>query len=300
MPRILFLFLFLFTNYYLLITDANASGSLSVTPQIQTIDLKSDPATANLIYKNTTPVTIQLDFAVVDFKNVDEIGTPQFINPNPANNYKYGLSSWLTLSSNSIVLAAGEEKTLNVTIEKEKLSQGGHYAAVLAEIKQTNENKKISLKGKFASLIFVRADSKYNLEDAKIASIFANKSLLSFPDTYYLRFQNTGNIDTTPHGLIEIKDMFGRRVARGIINENSLISLPETIRKYSTPITSTTNLLLPGNYSVKISIHYGDSNRKIEMTSTFFYLGLPAVIIIIFITIILTSLLVKFKRLNKR
>lgn len=301
MKKICVVIFLLASSIYLLVSPApvHADG-LSVTPQIQTLDLRTDPPIATLTYKNTTPVSIQLDLSVVDFKNVDEIGTPELINPSSSNNYKYGLSSWVKLASNNIVLQPGEDKTISIDIQKERLSQGGHYAAVLAEIKQGDDKKDVRLKGMFAALLMVRADSKYNREEGKISSFIPNSNLLSFPDNYILRFQNTGNIDVTPHGLIEIHDMLGRLVARGIVNENSLISLPETIRKYNIPLKNDSTILLPGIYKANLSLHYGDKDEELSADTIFIYLGWYSIILFVLVCIVGVVLFNKLKGGNNK
>lgn len=290
--------IFILNTKYYIPNTVYAAGSISVTPQIQTIDLRTDSAQTEVKYKNTTPDTLELTLSLQDFDNYSENGVPDLINIKDQNNYKYGLTSWVKLSTNDIVLKPGEEKPVIINIEKERLSVGGHYAAVLAEIKQPNvKSRDVRVKAVLAALLLVRADSKYNSEEGKIRSLTFDNSLLTFPQKLDLRFENTGNIDVTPHGIIEIYDIFGRRVGRGIINEDSAATLPESIRKYTVSVNNESNLILPGPYIVKTSVNFGISEKKISSLSNFFYLGLPYFVLIIVVPLLLAAFLVrKLKR----
>lgn len=90
--------------------------------------------------------------------------------------------------------------------------------------------------------------------------------------------------------------MFGRKVGHGIINENSLISLPETIRRYNTNIISDENIILPGIYQAEVNIHYGKKNNTATSYTSFFILGTTIPIFISILLIIFTLLFILKKR----
>jgi hypothetical protein len=254
--------------------QVSARQSITVTPQIHKIDLSRDPAEAIFLYKNATDATIELEFSVQDFKDFTEEGVPSFLEPEDSESYKYGLSSWVQLSSRSLVIPANSERSVKVYIDKTRLPIGGHYSSLLAEIKNSaDENKNVKLRAILASLIFVRSGSEYNREEGKIVTFTPRSSLLEFPQYFDLRFQNTGNIDVIPHGLVEVFDTLGSKTARGIINENSLISLPETIRKYKIPVKSVALFQVPGLYRAKMELRFGQSERVIRKEISFFSFG---------------------------
>ena len=101
---------------------------------------------------------------------------------------------------------------------------------------------------------------------------------------------NSGNVELTPYGAIEIKDMFGNTVAKGVINEGSLITLPESVRRFDVPITKQARFLAPGIYKTYINVHFGKADKNVSERVSFvsqgsvnlllFALLIPAAILI--------------------
>jgi hypothetical protein len=50
--------------------------------------------------------------------------------------------------------------------------------------------------------------------------------------------------------------------------------LPESIRRYDTDIEVYQKVLLPGTYTAKIALHFGDTNRKTSATVQFYSEGM--------------------------
>lgn len=243
------------------------SNTLTVTPQLTSLDLATDDPETLIYYKNSSSTPIELTLSVQDVKELEDRNPVGILDAKEAANYKYSLSSWVTLERQTLLLNPGEERTVKVTIAEEKLSPGGHYGTILAEIRQKEGNEKIKLKGVIASLLFVRADTGNEVEEAKVGYFGADISGIAFPKSFIMRFQNIGNVELIPYGTIEVKSGKGTIVARGIINEDSLITLPEAIRRYDIPVTKLDGLLLPGKYKATLNLHYGKSNKKITLTT---------------------------------
>jgi len=304
MKRVFILLILGFAIYYLLFTipRAQAAENISVTPQILRLDLSKDSPIAVYSYKNNTRDTIELALSLQDFKDLGEQGTPSFFAPKSDDSYKYGLASWATLSTQDVVIAPNESQDVKVFVQREKLTLGGHYAAILAELKQTAQgNKEVNLKAILASLLFVRSGAEFDREDGKIETFDADNSLFSFPEDFVLRFQNTGNVDVTPYGLLEVKDVFGRRVAKGIVNENSLISLPESVRRYSIALAIQAKFVMPGFYNAHLALHFGQKRKDLVSNVSFFTLGSFGFggVVALFAVIIVILILKKHKRNGK-
>jgi hypothetical protein len=232
--------------------------------------LTADKPEAEIFYTNASDTTVELSLSLQDVRELEDRNPVGILDPKDAENYKYSLSSWAYLDRQNLILNPGETQKVVVTIAKDELSPGGHYGSVLAEIHQTpGQGKSVVVKGVLASLLFVRASTGNSIEEAKIDSFGADGSSIVFPDSFFFRFQNTGNVDLTPYGLLEIKDSNDKIVAKGIVNEDSLITLPEALRKYSIPLTLEIKNILPGKYKATLSLHFGKSNKQISTTTTF-------------------------------
>ncbi len=247
--------------------------TIRVSPQLIQLDLSKDKPEAEYTYTNNTSQTIELTLSMQDVKELEDRGIPGLLNSNESANYKYGLSSWASFSNKNLVIASGESKKVTVFIDKTRLTLGGHYASVLAEVRQLQAKKTVKLRAIISSLLFVRSGSEYEQEDAKIVEIKPLRDWFAFPKTASFRIQNTGNVDITPYGLLQIYDSFGREVARGIVNEGSLITLPDSLRRYEVDIKPTQIAIAPGMYKAKLSLHFGKKNVKKEKEITFMTFG---------------------------
>ena len=280
----LFFGLILFSHSNLARAQEKQSGFL-ISPFFQEINIQKDQASApfSVEVKNMTSIPEVFRLSVLDFGTLNESGGVAFLGP--ADNLKYSLASWVSLPNDTLVLKPGETQKVNGVIEnKESLSPGGHYGAVFFKI-EGHENSasgnqdRIAFNPSFASLLFVRKVGGeiygLNLNSRE----FAQNAFL-FPSSMKLRFQNTGNVHVIPRGTVEISDPLGRRVAKGIINSESGIILPETFRVFPSALTKIAPAFIPGNYALTISYRY-DGKDDFASERVHFFLIPPIFILIV-------------------
>lgn len=253
--------------------DAQSQTGITVSPSIIHLDLASDAPEYTLTYLNTTKTDINLLLSVADFSELEEGYKLNFLDPKDALNYKYSLSSWVSFENKTIQLSPNEKKSVKIFIDKARITKGGHYASIFAEIIQPNVDKQVAVKAILSSLLFVRASTGLEIEDGKIASFTPIRDNIEYPDSYMLRFENRGNVHVVPYGLIEVYDSFGNLTSKGILNEGSLDALPESIRRYDTKVINYKKVLLPGFYTARISMHFGNTNKKLSTSLKFFSQG---------------------------
>lgn len=274
--------------------SAQAKQGITVTPSIIRLDLSQDKPEAEVFYKNSTQIQIELSFSAQDFSELEEEGRVKFLQEKDAKNYQYGLTSWITFEKNSIALAPGEDQSIKIFINKDQLTQGGHYASILAEVTQGEKEGQLPIKAILSTLIFVRAETGNEHEEMSLQNVSPIRTFLGFPDTFLVRLANSGNVELVPFGVIEIKDMFGNVVAKGIINEGSLITLPESIRRFDVPITKLNAVIFPGIYTADINTHFGKENKVI--TSSVSFVSQGSINLLLFGLIILAALISLFVR----
>lgn len=298
--KFLFFLFYLSAFYILLATPSLAQGqNISVAPQLIQLDLSVDTPSAEFFYTNNTSQTIELSLSMQDVRELEERGIPGILTPDEARNYKYGLSSWTRLSTNSLVVTPGEKKSVTVFIDSERLSIGGHYATLLAEIRQLEEGEVVKLRAIISSLLFVRTGKIGEIEEADIVNLRFLQDFYSFPTNAFFNLQNTGNVDLTPHGVLTIKDPFGREIVREIVNEDSLITLPDSKRQYNVPVSSKIAILPPGIYNAVLDINYGKTKVENNSSISFFSLGsltLDRMLIVALFGLAASILLLKLRR----
>lgn len=295
-------FLILATSYLILNTGvayAQEQKGITVSPSIAHIDLATDLAEYTLTYTNTTNADINLLLSVQDFSEFEGTYQINFLNQKDAANYKYSLSSWISFENKNIELNPGEKKTVKVFIDKNRITKGGHYASILAQIQQPESKSAINILPTLSSLLFVRANTGQEVEEGQINDFSPIRDGIEYPDIYITMFQNSGNVNVVPYGLIQIYDPLGNLAAKGTFNVYSLDSLPESIRRYDTKITTYQKVLLPGIYTAKIDIHFGKTNQKLSKTVKFFSQGMfDFGKIILFIILIVVVIFYLRKRFN--
>jgi hypothetical protein len=265
-------FTFLLLTCNKVVAQAQPKG-VSVSPSIAHIDLATDPAEYILAYTNNFDSDITLSLSAKDFTELEDSYKLEFLSQNQAENYKYSLSSWISFENANLQLNPHETKSVKIFIDKDRITKGGHYASILAEIVQNPNQKDISIKAVISSLLFVRASTGKEIENGKISSLEPLRDNFDYPDKFLLRFQNNGNVHVIPYGLLEIYDPLGSLVAKGILNEDSLDALPESIRSYTIKTNTVEKILLPGFYKVVLNVHYGKINQKVSQSITFFSQG---------------------------
>lgn len=246
--------------FILMPTSLLASTGITVSPAFQEVEVAASETAKSYTLKvtNNTRGTQELILSVVDFNSLDESGGLAFLGANGELDNRYSLTPWLKLEQDSIVLKAGQTKTVMVTVEnKSSLAPGGHYAALLLQSK----NKKLQANGPrvqfeqvISSLVLVKkiGGERYGL---KLQNIDPGKGAI-IPGKVELRFQNTGNVHLVPRGIVRVVDPLGRTVSKGIINEGSAFVLPESYRRMNVTMTKQGIALMPGEYKLVAEYRY--------------------------------------------
>lgn len=255
------------------LAQTNTPGGVAVSPSIIRLDLATDKPETTLVYTNSTTQSVEIDLTSSNFTDLEDGYKVSFLEGKSASNYKYGLSSWISFDKDSFVLAPRQTEKIQVSVSREKLSPGGHYGSILAKISSSTPEHKLTIQGTLVSLLFVRTNTGIERDEMKLQKFAQVQNLFFFPDSFVLRVNNTGDTDLTPYGIITVKNFLGQTAATSILNEGSLTTLPETIRRYDTPVKRSTPFLLPGIYTAKLSLHYGKQNKRIKSEVTFLSVG---------------------------
>lgn len=251
---------------------------VTLAPAIVEVSLaKGQPtATFTIMVVNNTKKAVSLTPSSVDFKSLNASGGVAFLGNNAsAVAHKYGLASWLTLPSAPLQLKPNQTRPVKITVEnRADLSPGGHYAAVLFRASEDGPDGKthIAINQVVSSLIFVRKidGEQFGITLDKPAT---PTSWLHLPTSIDLSFKNTGNVQTVPRGLVTVISPRGREVARGIINTDSSLVLPESTRLFQTPLFKTGHSWLPGRYRVLVQYRSDGSSSLSSYQASFWYVN---------------------------
>jgi hypothetical protein len=241
---------------------ANTPGGFSVSPAFQevTFDAEVSQVEFSVTLTNGTDQAVVARPTVVDFGSLDESGGVAFLGQTKDMGKKYALASWMRTEKDVLFLDGGETESLRMTIEnRDALSPGGHYAAILFRIGKTEDELLAENKVAVEQLVSVLVLAKKKggeRPDLKLKEILWSQGYFQAPSDIQLRFQNDGNVHVVPRGTAVLTDPLGREVGKGIINPESGFLLPETLRAYQIDLRSLSRSIFPGKYTLTVHSRY--------------------------------------------
>lgn len=258
-----------------------ASPALAKTIEISpayfdiTVGKEGNEQSFDLFITNKTDKKIKVDLSSLDFKQTDPFGAIGFLGKE-IGNYTYSLSSFLTYDKDSLEIESNKrEKVVVNVVNRQDLSPGGHYAAVIVRQTPTQNSKQTVVSPALSSLIYLnkRGGERYNLS-FKDVNFPKFPIVFSQPSTYLITLQNDGNVHLIPFGTADITDMFGRLIYKGVINEGSLRILPQS-RRYIPVYSKKVATSIPFSIN-KLTIEGRDSLNKTKFSyeELFIYVNL--------------------------
>lgn len=200
--------------------------------QFVTITASSSSTTREITLINQTDTPHEYLLSTVDIKQTDSAGQVAFVD-KPQTDSSYALASFLQIPGEVISLQPGENKAIEVVIkDNQSLSPGGHYGAVLVQVVSMGATGEEVVVPMLSSVFLVHKVGgerfHINLKPVDLSRFWS-----SIPRSIQLSFENQGNVHVIPHGRVVITDVFNRQVAEGILNEGSVVVMPENQRVIS-------------------------------------------------------------------
>lgn len=263
------LILSFFTAFLLLFPQIVSADSIRIEPAFVDVVLSEEDLekTFDITITNNSDSPISIDLSSLDFKQSDDSRAGVGFLGKDIKDYSYALSSFLSFENKNLELLPREEREITVTVNnRQDLSPGGHYAAVIVSQRADAETKETKVTPALSSLVYLikSGGERYNLSFKEVD--FPNFPIVfSHPSTYFILLQNDGNVHLIPHGRADVTDLFGRLIFKGVINENSIKVLPQSRR--SIPVLSK-NVA----FQLPLSINKLDIDGRDSLDKTkFFY-----------------------------
>lgn len=257
-----------------------AGGSLSISPAYVpiTIDTAAPQTQYAIELSNTTAAPQTLKLSAVDFGSLDETGGVAFLGrPAGELDHRYGLASWMALDRDTVTVSSGGSARVVVSLQnRASLAPGGHYGAVLATAATDAgggpAGPKVGVRQVLSSLILAQKPGGA-APRLTLVTQTATHSAAHLPEAVAARFHNLGNVHVVPRGVTELRDPTGHLVARGALNAESSIILPDTYRRYNTPLVSVATAWLPGRYELATTYRYDGTDTTKTGTIYVWYAG---------------------------
>lgn len=268
---------------------AQLSGqSLEVSPPSQEISI--DPGqtiTVKAKLINKTSDSLPIAVHIEDFSATGDEGQVALSTES-----KWSVTAWTTVTPSSFTLVGGETKEVTATIKVPNNAAGGRYGSFVFGVKsEVNGQTAAALSQQIASLFLLRISGPVN-EKLTLEQFSAPKLSEFGPVPFGLRISNQGNVYTKTYGLINVVDMFGRKVEDIIVPGTNVF--PQAVRNIHPSLNKG---FLIGKYTATTVMYYGTvKNDTLSATINFYVF--PVRIAIPIFTLLLIIFLIR-KRLGK-
>lgn len=208
-------------------------------------------------------------------RNITGIGAdqhPVYATSKDANEYE--LASWVSYEESELVVRPGESKDLHFTVKfPENARPGSHMAGIFLADKASKEIKQgSSISFEIGAILHFRIAGEV-IDDTRIREFFTTKTIYSTPYIpFTIRLENIGNSLARPRGIIDITNMFGKKVASLPVNEETAAVFPKGTREFS-PIWNPEDVQI-GRFEaiVALSVEGANGSQTISRVLRFWIL----------------------------
>jgi hypothetical protein len=280
--------------------DRKETGGVIITPALQQLVITEDQPKLEGFFtvQNDADQPTVFELSAIDMGTLDDTGGLIFSGLSQDYQKKHGLAQWIELPQTRLEIAPQKVATVAFTIKNEStLSPGGHYGAIIVKQvpKQPGQaNQQVNLSPQAASLLFLlkRGGEVYQLG---LQQVKAAHTAWTLPAKVELPFKNEGNVHIVPRGIVRLKDIRGRELARGIINPDSAIVLPDRTRTLQVPFNNLPRIIWPGRYTVEVEYRYDGQETFSRYTEVFYAANLRVLVIMIVTVAVLGWLAYRFR-----
>lgn len=265
-------------TFHKFVTAQDATQGLEVSPPSQEVTI--DPGKTVKIkakIRNKSNSTLPIKVHVEDFTAKGDEGQIELNANSP-----YSVASWTKITPNSFNLEPGGVQEVQATITVPSGAAGGRFGSfVFSTQSDKPQNNAATVTQEIASLFLVRVTGPVD-EKLTIVSFTAPPFLESDPINFDIKFSNTGNVHVKTYGLINVTDMFGRKVDDIVVSGVNIF--PGSNRLVKSQLNKK---FLFGNYKATALMYYGAvQNQSLSADTSFFvfplrFAGLVATVLII-------------------
>lgn len=287
-------------------TSAQTPGGITISPSSKELIIGPGllEARTTVDVRNNTNQDLTAQIRLVDIEAKDEFGGVSFSQLDGQLS-EYSLAKWMSLPNGSgVKLSKNQTISIPVSIRNDsELSPGGHYGAAIVSVStdQSKATDGVSFKQELASLIFIKktGGETYGIQLESMKP----ENLPNIPEKVNLKFKGTGNVHVIPRGYIEVTDPKGTVVAKGIINPESTLVMPEKSRQFTTLMQPVSEAKAKGEYKLTAYYRYEGIEKFESQSLTFKRSGISFLstgIILLVVSIITGVATVLFSQRSKQ
>ncbi len=277
--------------------SANERGGSGLQLSPTRTELSGQPGEAktfSVTLKNVTQGDLDVQVFLNDFESDNESGTPKIIVDETREQTPYSLKKMIT-GLQPVNLKANETKQISSVVNiPGDAAPGAYYGAMrfsAVPTGQTSGDRQVSLTASVAHLIFVEVPGDVT-EQIKLEKLVAldekgkERNIFKKPGKSALTVKNLGNGFSRPFGKVTVNKGSSQVHTYDVNNaETKSIVLPQSTRVFTDDIK---NVSKPGKYKLVAGIAYGNGGEVVTYESTFWYLPLwfVAVLVVLLIALV--------------
>lgn len=215
-----------------------------------------------------------------DIQGMSDNGQPQFVDASQTKDFAgFGITTWLSLPKDPIVIGAHQTKSVSVPAAvAQDATPGEHFGAIFLVDQASHQNiTNGSGVGYQVGMIVSLKMAGTAVEDAQIREFTTDKAIYSKPSvTFNTTVENLGNVLLRPHGVIEISNMFGNKVASITVNDDGGAILPNAKRTFAAAWNGSGFSF--GRYHAVLSMAYGvEGSKTVSEVASFWVLPMNVI-----------------------
>lgn len=272
------------------VTAQVAGQGLEVSPPSQEVTVNpGETKTITAKLRNPSNTSLPITVKVEDFLAKGDEGQVELTANSP-----YSVISWTKISPQKFELAPGESQEVTATITVPQDAAGGRFGSfVFAVQPDTPEGTAASVAQQIASLFLLKVSGPVD-EKLTVKSFSAPQFSEFGPVPFDVKIANEGNVHAKTYGLINVRDMFGNKVADVVVKGTNVF--PQAERNVKAQLDKQ---FLFGNYTATALLYYGEQNDSLTATTTFFVFPVRIAAIILGILLILFFMRKRIKKAGK-
>lgn len=293
---LLFSFIFAALLFLIAATTALAQGGAGIGIKPAITEKNAEPGTQQaytIEVTNLSGVEQVYYLFMRDIIAVENGGTPVFADEK-SEITGFEMSEWITLDRKEMLLASGETKSVEVTLDiPENATPGSHFAGMFVSMEPPKMRSVGAAVGyEVASIFSIRVAGDV-VENAQIRQFSTGNFIYGESKVdFQARIENKGTVLVRPIGPLEVHNMFGKRVALMTFNDSKAGVFPGSERDFEIVWEDEDPGF--GRYEAVLSLLYGEQGRQSTISSTVTFWILPMNIFLPAMGVLAVILLVTF------
>jgi len=193
-----------------------------------------------------------------------------------------GVASWVTLARTSLTLGSRQagEVTFTIVVPGDA-GPGAHLGGIIIATEPPAASGIGTAVAFGAGMILSLRVSGAVVEEASIREFRTDRSIYSRAEVQFLvRLENVGNALVRPRGPLEITDMFGKKVATLVVNDDAAAVAPKAVREFT--VLWKGEGFAFGRYQTVLSVGYGEEEKKtVSAALSFWVLPLKPILFLL-------------------